>query len=150
MKIIDHGEWVACPKPENYPVKQLPQNILFSKRVSDGVDWYIFQRKELRDAKGLFVITVPTEDGGLAVATTTHDVTVLFPTGHMRLFEVLDAPEDHEKLRMQRLDLKKKKFVPPPPQPVTMIEVLMEELGLDPKQMQAKLDTMRKNRSQHG
>jgi hypothetical protein len=31
-----------------------------------------------------------------------------------------------------------------------MIEVLMEELGLDPKQMQAKLDAARKNRSQHG
>jgi len=149
MKIIDHGEWIACPKPENYPVK-LPPNILFSKRVSDGVDWYIFQRRELHDAKGLFVITVPTEDGGLSVATTTHDVTALFPTGKMRLFEVLDAPEDHEKLRMQRLDLKKKKFVPAPPPAPSMIEVLMEELGLDPKQMQAKLDAARKNRSQHG
>jgi hypothetical protein len=149
MKIIDHGEWTACPKPENYPVK-LPSHILFSKRVSDGQDWYMFQRRELRDAKGLFVIAVPADDGGLSVITTTHDVTALFPTAGMRLFEVLDAPEDHEKLRMQRLDLKKKRFVPPPPQPPTMMQMIMEELGLDAGKMQAKLDAARKNRSTHG
>jgi hypothetical protein len=145
MEIIDHGEWVACDKPENYPVK-LPDNIIFSRRISDGADWYIFQR-QLIDAKGLLVIAIPTEDGGLSVATTTHDPSMLFPTAGMRLFEVIDAPADHESLRTLRIDLKEKRFLPRPPPPPTMMQVLIEELGLDADKLQARLDQLTNNRS---
>jgi hypothetical protein len=43
MKIINHGEWEAYvpdPRPE-----ELPANILFCRRKSDGVDWYEYQKK---------------------------------------------------------------------------------------------------------
>jgi hypothetical protein len=148
MKIVDHGEWVACDKPENYPVKNLPPNVLFSKRASDGVDWYQF-RKELKSRDTLKVLAVKaTEDGGeWSVITTTYDVSELFPTSGMRLIELHDPPADHEKLRLQRLDLRKKSFSPPPPLPPTMMEVLIEELGLDKEKMQAKLDVLTNNRS---
>jgi hypothetical protein len=148
MKIIDHGEWVAY-KPENYPVK-LPPNILFAQRASDGVDWYMFQRSELVGSNNLFVVTVPADDGGLSVITTTYDPTTLFPTAGMRLFEVIDPPEgDHEKLRTQRLDLKRKRFVAPPPHPPSMLSILIEELGLDETKLRAKLDAKTKGK-QHG
>jgi hypothetical protein len=149
MNIIDHGEWVASEKPENYPIP-LPSHILFSRRLSDGADWYQF-RKELSETKGLFVIAVPTDDGGLSIATTTYDVSELFPTAGMRLFEVTDPPADHESLRMQRLDLKNKRIEPPPPPPPTLMQVLIEELGLDEAKLQAKLDSLTNNRSRrHG
>ena len=156
MEIIDHGEWVNCDRPENYPIK-LPLNILFSRRVSDGMDWYQFQQKELSTSKGLFVIAIPADDGGLSVTTTTFDVTMLFPTAGMRLFEVTDAPADHESLRTQRLDLGNKRFVPPPPRPPSLFQLLLDELGIDEQKLLAKLDAptrakieAAKNRSTHG
>ncbi len=149
MEIIDHGEWVAY-KPDNYPVK-LPPNIIFSRRVSDGADWYQFQRSKLT-APDTVKMTLMKTDDGWAVLTTTYDASMLFPTNGMRLIEVRDAPKDHESLRMQFLDLDKKRFVPPPPrddQP-TMMKIIMEELGLDEAKLKAKLDAAIKSRRQHG
>ena len=147
MEIIDHGEWVGY-KPDNYPVK-LPPNIIFSRRVSDGQDWYQFQRQELTASDTLKLIAIKTDDG-LMVLTTTYDASHLFPTGGARLFEVRDAPKDHESLRMQRLDLDRQRFVPPPPRPPTMLQMVMEELGVDESKLQAKLDAALKNRRGHG
>jgi len=148
MDIIDHGEWVACDKPDDYPAK-LPSHIMFARRVSDGVDWYRFQRETLAAPDTIKLTAMQTEDG-LMVLTTTLDASMLFPTGGVRLFEVRGAPADHESLRMQRLDLDKQRFVPPPPPPPTMLDVVMEELGLDAAQMQTKLDAALKNRRSHG
>jgi hypothetical protein len=150
MNIIDHGEWVACDKPENYPVK-LPSHILFSRRVSDGVDWYQFQRKHLTAPDTLKVTAFKSDEGHLVVLTTTYDQTSLFPTGGMRLLEVVDPPRDHEALRMQRIDLNQNKFSPPPPPPLMspVLKVIIEELGLDVAKIQDRIDSLNKG-SHHG
>jgi len=44
MRFIDHGNWVTYV-PENHPL--LEYNVLFCRRISDGIDWYEFQRSEL-------------------------------------------------------------------------------------------------------
>jgi len=150
MEIVDHGEWIHCDKPENYPVK-LPASIVFSRRVSDGRDWYQFQRQELASPDTLKLLAMKTDDGEWSVITTTYDASMLFPSAGMRLLEVRDPPADHESLRMQRIDFKAKKFAPPPPPPATLMQVLIEELGLDADKLQARLDQLTNNRSRkHG
>jgi len=149
MDIIDHGEWVVCDKPDDYPVK-LPPNILFARRVSDGVDWYQFQRKELTAADTIKMV-IRNTDEGWAVLTTTHDATHLFPAGS-RLIEVRGATENHESFRTQFVDLDKKQFTPSilPQDRPNMMKSIMEELGMDEAQMKAKHDALLKNRRQHG
>ena len=147
MEIVDHGEWVYY-KPDNYPVKGLPSHILFARRVSDGQDWYLFARKELTTADTI-KMTVMKTDVGWAVLTTTTDASVLFPAG-ARVIEVRGATEDHESFRMKHVDFDNKTFLSPPPAPPSMMQMLMEELGVDETKLKAKLDAVMKNRSQHG
>jgi hypothetical protein len=153
MEIIDHGEWVASEKPDNYPVK-LPPGILFARRTSDGLDWYQFQRSELTDTDTVKMLLRKT-DQGWAVLTTTYDASELFPQDS-RLIEVRGVTDDHESYRMNLVDLDTKQFTLPVPQEERpdMMKMIMEELGLDPAKMKAKFQAAQqaamKNRRQHG
>jgi hypothetical protein len=146
MNIIDHGEWELY-RPEKYPIK-LPANIIFARRVSDGMDWYLFHRRELTSPDTVKML-LRKADQGLVVITTTRDASELFPAGS-RLIEVSEVSGDHEALRQNLVDIANRKFTPPPLEEdrVTMMTLLMEELGLDEKQMFEKLKA--RNRSQHG
>lgn len=149
MNIIDHGEWEAY-KPDNYPIK-LPSHIVFARRVSDGRDWYLFQRRELAST-GTVKMLLRKTDQGLVVITTTHDASELFPADS-RLIEVSGVDAGHETFRLNLVDLKKKRFTPPPSvkDRPDMMKLIIEELGLDEKKLRAKFDAIVKgNGRQHG
>ena len=147
MDITDHGEWVRY-EPDNYPIKGLPSHVLFARRVSDGMDWYQFQRSELTAADTVKMLLVKTDEGW-AVITTNHDATHLFPAG-ARLIEVRGVDRDHESYRMNFVDLDKKRFLPPLHDQPSMMSIIIEELGLDEAKLKAKLDAALKNRRRHG
>ena len=145
MDIIDHGDWVAYT-PDPWP-KHLPSHIIFARRVSDGRDWYEFQRKELTGTDTV-KMTLRKTDIGWAVLTTNLDGSALFPAG-LRVIEVRGMVGDHESFRTKILDLAKSTFAMPPEPPPSMLKLMMEELGIDETQMRAKLDAFR-NRRTHG
>jgi hypothetical protein len=147
MDIIDHGEWENY-KPENYPIK-LPSHIIFARRISDGADWYLFQRRQLTATSTIKMLLRKT-DQGLAVITTTLDASELFPADS-RLIEVSGVSERHESFRLNLVDLDAKRFTPPPSAQdrPDMMKVIFEELGLDEGKLRAKLDAAMKRR-QHG
>lgn len=102
MRIVDHGKWEIY-EPERPPPELLGQRVMFCRRISDGKDWYQFQRELLNDN---IKITV---DSGNTVQATHRDVSMMFPAG-MRLLEV-ESDVRHESLRQHIYD--GNTFLPP-------------------------------------
>lgn len=143
MNIIDHGEWVSY-KPEHSPFPSTidGMTLLFCRRVSDGRDWYEFQRKELTGTDSIYMTMMPVDH---VVRTTTHDASALFPAG-MRVIEVTGATEDHESFRQKKFDPKAKKFATHVPlKPVTLVDLIVKELGWDEETIHRKLDEANKH-----
>lgn len=132
MEIIDHGDWVLY-KPENYPIRNLPATVLFAQRVSDGMDWYMFQRKELT-GEDTIKLTAMLTGNDWVVQSTATDASMLWPI-NMRLFELVGVTEHHETFRQKVLDLKKRggdAFGQRRPDPVMTYQFLiaLHEAGL--------------------
>jgi len=72
MNIIDHGKWIPytpIPHPAN-----LPKNIAFAKRESDGVDWYEYIYHEVTAQPiGVGEHGVPVYPPGPTKYTTVRD-----------------------------------------------------------------------------
>ena len=126
MEIIDHGDWVPYTADlTTYPVK-LPPNVLFVQRVSDGKDWYQFQRKELTNHDSI-KMTVLNTGGDWVVQATATDPSYLFPA-NMKLIEVVGATDFHETFRQKIFDDRKRggnPFLPAIPFPVERFEFLI-------------------------
>lgn len=122
MEIIDHGDWVRY-QPTNYPIKNLPDSVLFSQRVSDGEDWYLYQRAKLAGLDSI-KMTVSGASGRMVVQATANDASYLFPADQ-RVLEVVGADADHESFRQNVFDPVMRKFLPAPPEPVAKFEFLI-------------------------
>jgi len=109
MRVVDHGEWEIY-EPEVVPDFLRNQKVMFSRRASDGRDWYEF-RKELTNPVSI-KMTVMRDT---VMATTLDASEGLFPAGE-RLLEVFDAGHDHESFRQKRYD--NGRFVDPDPMSV--------------------------------
>lgn len=142
MNIIDHGEWVQY-KPDPNPFPKIDgMSVLFCRRVSDGRDWYDFHRKELTSTDSIYMTMLKADH---VVRVTTHDSTTLFPAG-LWLIEVTGATEDHESFRQRLFDPKKKLFSAYTPlRPVTVLELIVKELGWDENTVRRKLEEANKH-----
>ena len=138
MDIIrDHGDFAIYDPPE-HPLKV--HRVVFCKRVSDGCDWYKLVR-ELRGTGTLKMILV-RDDDELVVRGISHDAEKLFP-GNGRLVEV-SGETDPQVFANKHFDGKTFiERVPKPPLP-TIIDILIEELGLDAEKLRRKVDAARK------
>ena len=74
MNIKSHGTW-ARYTPAKFP-EGAPPNALFSRRVSDGVDWYDYVNSGENFARDSIKMTVRE---GKFVGAATVDPTMLFP-----------------------------------------------------------------------
>ena len=131
MEIKDHGNWEPYV-PESYPIR-LPPNVLYARRVEDGTDWYLFQRKELTGEETIKLTAFQEPDGDWIVQATATDASMLFPI-NMRLIEVVGATEFHETFRQKILNLDTlgrstrssgDAFTPARPTPVMRFEFLI-------------------------
>jgi hypothetical protein len=95
MNITDHGTWEIY-EPTKVPRDLVGHRVMFCRRVSDGKDWYEFQ-KEIQNNN--IKITVDSDN---TVQATHRDASMCFPAG-MRLLEV-EADIDHETLRQKVFD----------------------------------------------
>jgi hypothetical protein len=87
MTVIEHGDWqlyTPAPLPEG-----APPNALFSRRISDGVDWYDYVNNSANFQTDTIKMTV---NSTLVCAAVTDPVT-LFP-GNGSILEVTDVPLD--------------------------------------------------------
>jgi hypothetical protein len=129
MDFIDHGDWIHYT-PDPWPAHlSAHRNIMFAKRVSDGRDWYDFQRSELTGLDTIKMTLLPMREH-LIVQATYHDASYIFPAAH-KLIEIASS-EDHESFRQKRFDLQRREFLPPLPQSVMRLDLVraMNRAGL--------------------
>jgi hypothetical protein len=84
MKIIDHGAWVRC---EPKKLKGLENfDVMFSKRTSDGADWYEFVAGNAFTSAS---IKMTVHEG--IVQAVSRDASRLFPQ-NCRVIELVGDP----------------------------------------------------------
>src|SRR4029077_10002730 len=105
MDIIDHGEWISY-KPDGHWLLQ--HNVLFCKRVSDGVDWYVYQRQTNLLTSDTVKMTLMKVEDEWTVMATQRDGSMIWPLD-TRLIEV-DMSGDHEKFRQKRFNFDSRTF----------------------------------------
>ena len=87
--VTEHGTWaryVPSPVPADAPA-----NALFSRRDSDGIDWYDFVNAGTNFATDTVKMTVRSDN---IVAAAVDDPTRLFPGNAVLVLEVADVPLD--------------------------------------------------------
>lgn len=93
--IIDHGYWDYYQPTEQQlaprevlnaeglvayiAYETLPKNIMFARRVSDGMDWYVYQRTAPFGAGSVVMTAQDAGDGTLIIMAATFDYASLFP-----------------------------------------------------------------------
>jgi hypothetical protein len=93
MSIIDHGTWVAY-KPE-MAVEGAPENALFLRRESDGVDWYRYTRTGNNFRPDTVKLVLEQREGETVIRTTAVEVGRLFPIGgHVVEIDTLKRRQD--------------------------------------------------------
>ena len=125
MEIKNHGSWKQY-QPTT-PPKAAPANTLFSRRESDGVDWYAYVNSGENFAADSIKIT--TREGGF-VGAAVADPTMLFP-GDGGLLEVIGySGDDPQKAFGGKIyDAAGKAFRdPPPPEAVPSMADLLKRL----------------------
>jgi len=86
MNIVDHGQWEAYI-PATFP-PSAPVGTLFSRRQSDGVDWYDYVKTLSPNTVQFLALWVDAYNG-YVVSVATYDQTMLFP-GNQILREITD------------------------------------------------------------
>ena len=88
-QIIDHGKWERY-QPDKIP-QGMPPNVLFARRISDGVDWYDYSRDSKNFSPDTVKFTALWQDvhNGYTIDAATRDPTRLFPAGAL-LREIVD------------------------------------------------------------
>lgn len=84
MKIKDHGKWVVYT-PRNPVFPDVLADIMYAKRESDGVDWYVYSDFGKKFDKSTVKVTCYPMDGQWIVGAATFDGTAIFPGGLMVL-----------------------------------------------------------------
>jgi hypothetical protein len=132
MDIIDHGDWIAYT-PQNHWL--LKHNVLFCKRVSDGVDWYVHQRQTDLLTSNTVKMTIRHIDNEWVVQATQRDGSMLWPL-NCRLVEIPSIEGDHEVYRQKRFHFDRREFSDAPPMPVRpQLQALAKELEIDIEQL---------------
>lgn len=130
----DHGYWVRytpAQRPEG-----VPDNVMFSKRESDGVDWYEYNHSPVHFQADSVKLVMRRFDGSTSweVGQSNRDVTHLFPPDGSMIMEVLDDAVTDEKWFLGRIlqngVLVQKPPAPPPPQPIKPITRRQLLIGL--------------------
>jgi hypothetical protein len=132
MEIIDHGEWEEYD-PGAHWLKA--HNVIFAKRVSDGVDWYVYQRQTDLLTSNTVKMTIRKFDDEWVVQATQIDGSMLWPI-RCRLIEFPDLKNDgieHEKYRQNRFNFETRQFSEPPKMDMDrpLLHALATELGID-------------------
>jgi hypothetical protein len=84
----NHGAWeFYTPSPEDRPAG-LPDNVMFYRRVGDGVDWYDYKNNPDNWTKGSVKMTIRETGGTFYTMTVTTDESMLSPPG-TTILEVL-------------------------------------------------------------
>jgi hypothetical protein len=87
MSIIDHGTWSQYQPSEAR--KDAPANAVFSRRDSDGVDWYEYVHPGTNFRPDSVKLVVRKDDDGRTVIQApTMDATALFPQSGWRVVEL--------------------------------------------------------------
>lgn len=126
MKVhfTDHGDWVMyTPDPRPLLFKNHP-NIIFAKRVSDGVDWYGYQRSTDILTSSSVKVTLMDVNGDLTVMATQRDGSMIWPANQKLIEFELDG--DHEFLRRKRFNFATGEFRDAYPDPVLRSDLLIE------------------------
>ena len=81
MNTIDHGKWLAYT-PVTLPAGA-PANAMFTRRESDGVDWYDYVNDGGNFSPAYVKIAALYRDasGQYVVGPATYDATAMFPVG---------------------------------------------------------------------
>jgi hypothetical protein len=101
MKVIDHGQWnIYKPEPGQFPTA--PRGTLFSRRESDGVDWYQYSHPTEDDRKRNRLFSQNFQEDSVKVAIMWHefeqqwiigasstDVSLIFPQQGMHVREII-------------------------------------------------------------
>jgi hypothetical protein len=132
MEIIDHGEWEEY-KPEKHWL--LAHNVLFARRLSDGVDWYAYQRQTDLLTSDTVKMTIRKFDDEWVVQSTQTDGSMLWPI-RCRLIEFPDLKNvgiEHEEYRQNRFNFETRQFTPAPKMDMDrpLLHALAKELGID-------------------
>jgi hypothetical protein len=114
----DHGYWIRyipTQRPDG-----VPDNIMFSKRESDGVDWYEYNHSPVHFQPDGVKLVVRQFEGSISweVGQSNRDVTHLFPPDGSMIMEVLNDAVTDEKWFLGRIlqnGMLFEKPVPPPP-----------------------------------
>lgn len=85
--MIDHGAWEGY-KPEVYP-KDVPEGIIFARRVSDGADWYDYVKSGIFLQNTLKLLISTSEEGDI-VRVPVVEAHRMFPAG-CRVIELPDV-----------------------------------------------------------
>lgn len=132
MDIIDHGQWIGY-KPEHHWL--LAHNVLFAKRVSDGIDWYAYQRSTDLLTSDTVKMTIRDVEGEMVVQATQRDGSMIWPL-HCRLIEIPSLQGDHEVYRQKRFNFTTREFTDaPPPLTTPLLRAIAEELEVDLEQL---------------
>jgi hypothetical protein len=121
MDIIDHGDWVSY-RPESHPL--LRHNVLFCKRVSDGIDWYKFQRQDDFLTSTTVKMTLLKINDEWTVQATQRDGSMIWPLNN-KLIE-LNIDGDHEVYRRRRFNIDHREFYAPAPTSIMRSDLLIE------------------------
>jgi len=120
--IIDHGLWQVYT-PEKLP-ELAPPGAMFTRRVSDGVDWYDFARNPGSWAEGSVKATLLQSAIGDVAMSLVRDEHMLFPANG-RLIEILgidpDEADPHSLLKGKLCNLATGEFTDPPKPAVTKV-----------------------------
>lgn len=82
-QVIDHGKWQLY-QPDTLP-EHAPPGVLFARRESDGMDWYVYSRDSKNFGIDTVKFTALWQDihNSYVIGAATRDVTRLFPAGQL-------------------------------------------------------------------
>lgn len=129
VDFIDHGDWVLY-KPERHWLLDQNKTILFCKRVSDGVDWYVY-RRTLTNPKTVLLTLMVQPNGWTVMSSAYGGGEELIWPEKMKLIEI-SFSGDHETLRNKIFDFDRREFSDQPPMPERpFLTIIAKELGVD-------------------
>lgn len=129
MEYIDHGDWVLY-KPDDHWLLRENKSILFCRRESDGIDWYIY-RRTLTDTSKVLLTLMMQSNGWTVMSSARAGGSELIWPEKMRLIEIV-FDGDHETLRQKLFDFDAREFRDQPPVPdKPFLRAIADELGVE-------------------
>jgi hypothetical protein len=89
MKIIDHGKWIPYKPAKDAWPEGAPRHALFSKRESDGVDWYDYVKTAFQADSVKIAFMFHDYEQQWIIGPAVIDPTMIFPPNHY-VREILD------------------------------------------------------------